>query len=441
MIGGGLVLQNESKIRRLQRELSRLRTSPSLRLGSHITDAIRRPWRAIFLPISLPLMMLFIGWEMLGKKSAPKINSRVTYDSDAPARNCVVMFPTNGVGFGHFTRTLALAKRMKKLDPELEVIFFTTMPTLHLLKEHGIPAHFISGPKHFKDMDSAEWNALLEDELTTCIDTHRPKLFIFDGAFPYRGMLRAIYSREDIDKMWMRRGTFRKGSSIPVDSIDFFDAIIHPEDSVKRTVNLLDHSVEVITCPPILVLDEEEKLSRESARLRLGIPMDNVAIYVQLGAGEINDIHSEIRLTISALTSHEGVHVILGESLIGSRLNIDLDNVHIIRDYPNAMYFNGFDATIQAGGYNSFHETRQSNLPALFYPNMNTGMDDQVKRCNIAVDEGWGIVIQERDKKAISNGVIELLNKSRKQQNQFQRSGAWDLAENILARPRKKDSE
>ena len=87
--------------------------------------------------------MLKIGWEMLGKKSAPEIESRVTYDEDAPARNCVVMFPTNGVGFGHFTRTLALAKRMKKLDPELEIIFFTTMPTLHLLKEHGIPAHFI----------------------------------------------------------------------------------------------------------------------------------------------------------------------------------------------------------------------------------------------------------------------------------------------------------
>ena len=363
---------SKSKITRLQRELSRLRTSPSLRLGAHITDSMRRPWRVIFLPLSLPVLMLLIGWEMLGKKSAPEIESRVTYDADAPARNCVVMFPTNGVGFGHFTRTLALAKRMKKLDPELEIIFFTTMPTLHLLKEHGISAHYISGPKYFKDMESSEWNALLEDELSLCIDTHRPKCFIFDGAFPYRGMLRAIHSRDDIDKLWMRRGTFRKGSSIPVDSIDFFDAIIHPEDSVKRSTDLLEHSLEVISCPPILVLDEEEKLSRELARRRLGIPMKCTAVYVQLGAGEINDIDSEIRLTISALTENNGVHIILGESLIGDRLEINLNNVHIIRDYPNAMYFNGFDATVQAGGYNSFHETRQSSLPALFYPNMNT---------------------------------------------------------------------
>ncbi len=425
---------SKSKITRLQRELSRLRTSPSLRLGAHITDSMRRPWRVIFLPLSLPVLMLLIGWEMLGKKSAPEIESRVTYDADAPARNCVVMFPTNGVGFGHFTRTLALAKRMKKLDPELEIIFFTTMPTLHLLKEHGISAHYISGPKYFKDMESSEWNALLEDELSLCIDTHRPKCFIFDGAFPYRGMLRAIHSRDDIDKLWMRRGTFRKGSSIPVDSIDFFDAIIHPEDSVKRSTDLLEHSLEVISCPPILVLDEEEKLSRELARRRLGIPMKCTAVYVQLGAGEINDIDSEIRLTISALTENNGVHIILGESLIGDRLEINLNNVHIIRDYPNAMYFNGFDATVQAGGYNSFHETRQSSLPALFYPNMNTGMDDQEARCNIAVEEGWGIVVVERNDNSIRNGVSKLLEKTREHNDEFEPSGAWVLAEKILAR-------
>ena len=49
----------------------------------------------------------------------------------------------------------------------------------------------------------------------------------------------------------------------------------------------------------------------------------------------------------------------------------------------NSIYFNGFDATVQAGGYNSFHETRTFGLPALFYPNMNTGMDDQLARCNV----------------------------------------------------------
>ena len=196
------MVSRESKILRLERELHRIRTSPSLRLGSIITDAMRRPWLAPFLILTLPWNMLMIGFEMLGKKSPPAAFERVTQDPTLSERNCVVIFPTNGVGFGHFTRMLALAKHMKKEDPTLEIIFFTTMPTLHLLKPYGIPAHYISGSPYFDEMSTLEWNGLLEEELAICFEAHRPKQFIFDGAFPYRGMLRAIKARPHLDSIW-----------------------------------------------------------------------------------------------------------------------------------------------------------------------------------------------------------------------------------------------
>ena len=342
------------------------------------------------------------------------------------------MFPTNGVGFGHFTRLLAVAKRMKKLDPELEIIFFTTMPTLHLLKPYGIPAHHISGPKYFKGMSSEEWNALLEEELSVCFETHRPSMFLFDGAFPYRGMLRAIQGRNSIQKMWMRRGTFRKGSSIPVDSIEHFDAVIHPEDSVDTVVEDVEHNIEVMTCPPIVMLDSEELLSKEKARSRLGLPQDAIVVYVQLGAGEINDIESEIRLTLECLLENPAVYVILGESLIGERIDVGLPRVQILRDYPNSMYFRGFDATVQAGGYNSFHETRTFGLPALFYPNLNTGMDDQLARCKVAEEEGWGIVLEIRNNKTIKQACKSLSSLVGINEVNESLNGANTLSENLL---------
>jgi len=357
-------------------------------------------------------MMLMIGLELIGLKAQPKALQTNNTGRELTKGNCVVMFPTNGVGFGHFTRMLALAKRMKERDSSLEIIFFTTMPTLHLLKPYGIPSHHISGPKYFKGVDSNEWNALLEEELTLCIETHKPSMFIFDGAFPYRGMLRAIQGRNALKKIWMRRGMFRKGAKIPVDSIQHFDTIIRPGDAIDEPAEEVDHGLEVLTSSPIVLLDKSELLSREQARYRLGTPLDCRAVYVQLGAGQINDISSEIRMTVDGLLKHENLHVVLGESMIGERIDIEMPNLHIIRDYPNSQYFNGFDAVIQAGGYNSFHETRAFGLPALFYPNMETGMDDQLARCRIAEQEGWGYVVKERTQKTIQEGIGKLLDHS-----------------------------
>ena len=393
---------------RLQRELTRLHTSPSYRLGLHLTNAIKKPWLAILLPITLPILMLRIGFELIGKIAPPETNylSRNTNRGDS---NTIIMFPTNGVGFGHFTRLLAIARQLKKHNSNINIIFFTTMPTLHLLMPEGFPAHHVSTRKKFYKMGPNSWNSLIEEELTLALDFHNPGMFIFDGAFPYRGMLRAIKGKK-MQKTWVRRGTFRKGSSIPINSIEHFDLIIRPEDSVPLSVDEINHGVELMTCPPIVMLEEDEMYSREVARRRLMLPLDARVVYVQLGAGEINDINSEVRITVESLIKHQDVHVVLGESMIGERLNISLDRVHIIRDYPNSMYFHAFDAFVQAGGYNSYHEVRNFGLPTLFFPNMNTGMDDQLARCNVAVEEGWGSVLVHRDKNNIDGSVNELIN-------------------------------
>jgi len=136
-------------------------------------------------------------------------------------------------------------------------------------------------------------------------------------------------------------------------------------------------------------------------------------------------------MTLDELLRHEDIHVILGESMIGSRIEVELPNVHVLRDYPNSQYFNAFDAVIQAGGYNSFHETRAFGLPVLFYPNLETGMDDQLARCLVAEDEGWGYVVKNRTEDSIRIGIEKLLNHSSSSTTQQSANGADVLAENL----------
>ncbi|MEC8720880.1 MAG: hypothetical protein VXX50_00460 [Candidatus Thermoplasmatota archaeon] len=395
----------------LRRELWRTRNSASFRLGNHLIEAARKPWRILALPISLPLVTWQIGMELLGRRPRPMSDSMIQLKG-GPERS-IVLFPTNGVGFGHFTRMYGLARRLRRLDPDLEIIFFTTQPTLHLPYLDGFPTYHLAGPKKFKGMESEAWNAMVQEMLTLVLETHRPQTFVFDGAFPYRGMLDALDTIAVPQKVWLRRAMFRKGSSIPVDSIGKFDLIVHPEDAVPLPPSEIDHGVEVLTVPPMTLIDSDEMWSREDARNRLGVPQNARVAYVQLGAGRINEIDSDVRQVTDALLAYEDIHVVLGESLLGDRLRINLERVHLIRDYPNALFFNAFDVSVQAGGYNSFHEMRKLGIPTLFLPNMNTGMDDQLARCKVAEDEDWGIVQQSNQQ--LSTSIDELLKMKSKE--------------------------
>ena len=393
---------------RAKRDLRRIRASVSFRIGVHITTAVRKPWLLLLLPITFPWLIFRMGLERLGRIT--HINSGMGDDEITIARNSIVLFPTNGVGFGHFTRLFSVAKKMKRDDPELEIVFFTTMPTLHIPYAEGFPTYHLSGRHKHSQMATNTWNTLVDEMLSLVLEIHKPKEFIYDGAYPYRGMLNAINDKKWLRKTWVRRGTFRKGSRIPVDSIQHFDLIIHPNDVVEIPDSDLEHDVEVLRVPPITLVDVDEMWNRKSVRHRIGIPSESQVAYVQLGAGRINDIESEINLVISALLKYDNMHVVLGESMLGERLQINQERVHIIRDYPNSLYLKGFDISVQAGGYNSFHEMRIMKIPTLFLPNLNTGMDDQVARCENAVVEGWGLVNLDRSPKGLENDIEGLLS-------------------------------
>lgn len=374
------------KNNRYKREIRRLRNTASFQLGLHLTTAVRRPWRLLLLPISFPLFALNVGFQKLGRKPN-KSSAKIDLIDDGESNNSIVLFPTNGVGFGHFTRMYAVARALRKADPTLEIIFFTPMPTLHILYNEQFPTYHLAGRYKHADMTATQWNGLVEDMLHMIFETHRPRWFMFDGAFPYRGMLNAIASRPQMEKWWMRRGSLKSNKTIPVDSLSFFDGVIVPSEGKE-----IHAQPDVNIVPPIMAVEPIEAWNRTFARSRLSVPENGKVVYVQLGAGRINKIQHILEIVLEELYAHPNVFVVLGESMLGERLPFIHERLRVIRDYPNALYAHGFDASIQAGGYNSYHEMRRFGIPTLFIPNTETGMDDQVTRCKEAESDGWGLV-------------------------------------------------
>lgn len=394
-------------IGKIQRELRSIKQSPSYILGKHIAESYPSVVKIAALPISLPILAYRI---LTGKQTMDPSNISNFSNSNGKEevrRNSIVFFPTNGVGFGHFTRTLAIARRLKKVNSDLEIVFVTTMPTLHPLSDEGFLTYHLPPRYRYEGMEPRVWNSLIEELMGTVFALHRPRMFVFDGSFPYRGMLNAIKNSESMLKVWMRRGMFKSESKpIPAESINHFDAIIRPGDSSPtEKVPEVEHNASIIGCNPITLLDEADQAPRGELRRRLGIPSKAVVCYLQLGAGRINDISNEIRFTLDSLAKHPQIVTVVGESILGERISYGEKSVRILRDYPNSMYFGDFDFAILAGGYNSYHEAIQSSLPTICYPNTKTGTDDQLARAIVAEEAGCMIVVRKRKKSTISAAV------------------------------------
>lgn len=435
-----LAVQSKKDAAKTSRELRNIKQSPSYVIGKHLANSYSNFFKFASLPVTLPLL----AYRLISGKYDFEAGEDISYlspmgEGKKNLRHSVVFFPTNGVGFGHFTRALAVARRLKRIDENLEIVFITTMPTLHLLSDEGFLTYHMPPRYKYSEMEPRVWNTLIEEMIDNVFSLHRPKMFIFDGAFPYRGMLNSIKNKSEMTKIWMRRGMFKVDSRpIPSASINHFDAIIRPGDSsASESVEEVEHDAKLITCNPITLLDEQEFAQKGELRRRLGIPDQAVVCYLQLGAGKINDISDEINFSLDSLSKHPQVITVVGESILGNRISYNHSSVRILRDYPNSMFFQDFDFAILAGGYNSFHEAIQSSLPTICYPNLKTGTDDQLARSLIAEEAGCMIVIRKRDRSSISAAIDRIIDEKVREKMRLSASllerenGAEQIAELI----------
>lgn len=320
-----------------------------------------------------------------------------------------LFLPINGAGLGHLTRSLAIAKRLQALEPESEIVFLTTSIGVTLVHREGFACHHVT-PAALLNTGAIAWNKLFFESLKNVLEIHRPESLVFDGTIPYLGLQRTMHSYRGIDYFWIKRGLYKEG----VDDKRMssfargFKAVISPGELVaERPVESADgwlHFVE-----PISLLDRSDLMESGEARRMLRLATDRPCAYVQLGAGNINGI-SDVQDRIISLLRDRGVQVVLGQSPIAISPKPDLRADSVIVDYPNSRYFAAFDFAVLAGGYNSVCEAVTLGLPAIFFPNTETGADDQVKRVRQACEFGPYEVLLEFEGGAFNAAVERLLS-------------------------------
>lgn len=348
-----------------------------------------------------------------------------------PRKQTYLFLPINGAGLGHLTRSLAIAKRLQRLEPSAEIIFLTTSIGVTLVHRAGFACHHVT-PAALVKSGAVEWNRLFFATIENVLKLHKPSTLIFDGTIPYLGLQRAVHNYRNIKYVWVKRGLYKKGvDSARLDAyLDAFHVVVSPGELVFADSERQLKAEKLHMVEPISLLDRDELLERDNARRILRLAVSRPCAYVQLGAGNINGI-LDIQDRLIAILRNRGVQVVLAQSPIAIRSEPNMNADSVVVDYPNSRYFAAFDFAVLAGGYNSVCEAVTLGLPAIFLPNTATGADDQVERVRQASRFGSYEYLLDFDEVVFAHMVDKFLS-SRDGAFQYdQKNGAVTAAELI----------
>jgi glycosyltransferase involved in cell wall biosynthesis len=294
---------------------------------------------------------------------------------------------SNGVGLGHLTREMAIARR---LPETIQPVFFTLSRAARLAREAGYMVEHVPFHRYLKTTPD-RWNSMIERELGLVLDFYLPDVLIFDGNVPYSGLIRAMRKRPAIRSVWIRRGMWRADEGGILKRARDFDMVVEPGDyaggkDVGPTSALRGETVLV---EPVVMVDPGERLSRREARRALGLKARTV-VALQLGSGTNFDFSRARERIIDMLLDRRDVDVV---ELLSPVSDDAADPEPLaewhrpMRLYPAYRYSRAFDAAICAAGYNSFHENLAGGVPTLFVANRAEEMDRQDLRAEYAATE------------------------------------------------------
>jgi hypothetical protein len=330
----------------LQNELNRVRSTASFRFGNHFVKALERPWKIFLLPLTIPLLM----WEFF----RPKQILGITINKNT--RNCVVLFSSNSRRGLHFDRCEALMSHFT--DPNLQIIHVTTDESGIRGTRKNTQYYVFPERMNVVGMNPKIWNLQCENFLNTIFDIFSPRTFIFDGDYPFRGMLNSMEFRHEMNRYWIRESSKNfKISSLPIDGFELFDAIIHP--TLYRTTDpdrYIGKSGSIY-CNPILSRPPS-KLQREMFRMK-HLPEGNQLIFLDVGGPD--ELAEEIA---SLLLSDKHVHILVRRN---TRIRSVIDNPRTIvaSDLTYSQAISISDAAVLYPDHFSMHAAFFCQRPTL----------------------------------------------------------------------------
>jgi hypothetical protein len=217
----------------------------------------------------------------LGRRRPAPRGLRLAGAGRSPRR--ALFLSPNGIGMGHLTRLLAVARRC---EAALEPVFLSMSQAVGVVERMGFLAEYF--PYHAYTGEPAEaWNAALKARLDEAIAFYDPRVVVFDGNVPYQGLIEARASHPNRPFVWIRRPLWRpEHGRATIERARHFDLVVEPGELAAALDQGPDRRPRRggRPRPAGILLGPGEVLPRAAAREALGLDPDRVAVLVQLGS-------------------------------------------------------------------------------------------------------------------------------------------------------------
>lgn len=329
-----------------------------------------------------------------------------------PRRPRLLFYAVNGLGLGHVTRLIAIARQVRRRIPEAEVLFLTSSEAESVIYREGFAAFKVPSKtlRAEANIRHTTYARLLQTVVINLVSAFNPHLLIVD-TFP-AGVIQELLPvlRWDARKVFVYRAQRPEAaaSTLMQTTLQLYNLALIPHHADEEDAPLPPGLPSVWT-GPILIRDRTEALSRQEARRQLDLPADGRLIYVTFGGGGDVEIERAQRAAVEALLALPDVHIAVAQAPLYRGTLPRGARITPIDHYPMAEMMAAFDGAVSAVGYNTTMELLHHGVPTVFVP-FARQVDDQEARAHRIATAGAGLTLSTLEPNSLRSAVARLLD-------------------------------
>jgi UDP-N-acetylglucosamine--N-acetylmuramyl-(pentapeptide) pyrophosphoryl-undecaprenol N-acetylglucosamine transferase len=326
----------------------------------------------------------------------------------------ILFYAVNGLGLGHVTRLLAMAREVRRLSKKADILFLTSSESNVVYRE-GFPSVKVPSKNAAcrAGMEPPLHISILHQTAFSVFSSFAPDITVVD-TFPHG------FAHELDQVLRWEKGRFvyvcrqRRDDKLESEYLHSlmsrYDLILVPHEKNEPGV-LIPKGLRSFHSGPVLVRNRAELWPKERVLSTFALPHDKKRILVNLGGGGQDHWEKIIASIVGQLKNCGNIHIVIAQG--GLAPVREFAGCTVLNDYyPVCELYNGFDAIIAGCGYNTVNESLFFRLPGIFIP-FEREVDDQFRRAKSVEQAGLGFCLEYGDIKRLSSKLEELLEPGR----------------------------